>query len=679
MVRENNRKQYQPPRLVGLFIAFFLLQALALWGTEEISLELDPPKVVRGNNVVIRIKTSLPWGDDIRINRPLITGSMVWWSYPYARPWRFQNEDGEFVRAVEVLSALRVDGAGFHSLDPFHISVGNREVSTDIVKIVAVNADERDFPYPVSVKWHSIPQTVWQGQVIPITLYAQNLPFLTLADSAVMDQVPAGMLKNAPGLGKIITRTYGNDIIYDVPMDSWLWILGESGTFTFPGVQVSVNGLKRTIKGFSVDVKSLPEEVHVSGAVGRFLLDAEWDREKQYRKGDIISLRLRIIGEGNINILRLPLPILDNAELVSSSSTSSYLPSAFGYEGWREERSEFRLTQSGLLKINIPEWKYFNPEGSGVIHRIREQNFDLQIENTSEENTFSSAEMLLGAELFHYRATIFHGGNIHWYYLLLPGFLFLITTFLLQKYKVHFLWFSMLVFLSISAKDIDVVSIEKAVTAKEYALKGKWNDAYEIYNELDEQYGELPGLLHERALVAMELEKIDVAVTLLNRSLYLRPSSKKLTQTLEFVEDRFGLMNQRSPSLSWSPSLIFVLWLLGVNGILCSIAFLLYQRKIRDVLLFISIFIFVVLSSTMLVYTHVSWGNQIGVVKSESQALRKIPSVLASEWIKLPPGSTVSVKAVEGRDCLVLTGYGLEGWITRDSLNLVKGGSYEGF
>ena len=81
------------------------------------------------------------------------------------------------------------------------------------------------------------------------------------------------------------------------------------GATPFPGVKITVAGLTRSTPAFQVDVIPLPEAVETSAAVGYFSLKADWN-EGPYRVGDIVSVRVRVDGEGNLNVLKLPVPDL---------------------------------------------------------------------------------------------------------------------------------------------------------------------------------------------------------------------------------------------------------------------------------------------------------------------------------------------------------------------------------
>lgn len=668
MVGTNDRKRRISQRLVALII--FLLAAHA-YAADTAVLEFDPERVIRGERFTLQIRTTIPWGEEVEIFRPDLVGPMVWWAYPYARPWNLETDEGTTIRLIEVLAAIRIDQPGFHSIDPFRIKAGDREVQTLPKEIIGLERDEADFPYPVTTNWRELSETFWQGQSIPIVLETRNLVSLALADSAVLNTAPPGLLEEAPGLGGISTRPHGNDILYDVPVASWIWTLSEPGKFNFPGVKISVAGLIRSTPSFPVEILALPEAVESSGAVGYFSYGANWD-EGPYQVGDILSIRMRVEGKGNINVLELPVPDLMGASLVSQGSTSSYVPGPDGYEGWREERFDFQIEKTGSHQLVIPGWAWLEPSGNG---RIRTAGSDTEIINAVEaagEAGKSDADILLGAEMFRYRKADFHWKNQYWYLLAFPGFIVLLTLFLIRRPGVRGVAVMAVLPFLLSASSVAVKDAEIADRAVNSALSGDWEGARGLYSDLLESSGESPGLLHDMAVSEMEAGRADLAVGYLRRALFLRPGSGRLSDSLERLENRFGLSDQTPVPLKIPPSLVFTIWLLAINLFFGALTLLMFRRDAREVILFVSAIIFLITSSIMTGYTNRLWDRPTAVVKVDSEPLRKIPGPLATDWIQLPAGSAVVVTAVEGDDCLVQTGYGLEGWLPHTSLILVS-------
>lgn len=653
-----------PPRLV----VFILLASVIhpVFSQYSATVTLEPPKAVEGERVRIRIRTSIPWGDNVQINRPELNGSMVWWAYPYARSWTPSDSEGRF---VEVLAAVRVDSAGLHSIAPFQINVADREVLSGISRIVGLKADERDFSYPLILSWRSLPEKIWQGQSFPVMLEARNRESLVLPESIAIENRPKGILVEAPGFGIVGTRPYGNEILYDVPISCWIWTLDKPGKFSFPETEVKVNGLDRSIGGFSVDILPLPEEALSSAAVGRFDMDVQWNNQ-EHHVGDIISIRVHISGSGNFGVLRGPRPELDGATLMNTGTSSSYIPSLAGFEGWMEYRYDFRLDKTGKLKLTVPEWTWFNPAASGQLMRESAQSFFITAQNAVLESHTSSSQRLLGDRLFSYRKTVFSGRNIHWYLLTLPGFLVFMVLLMIRRRGLRFLNLVLFSTLLLAASNTDAADSRKAREALTYAQNGDWETAAELYGELQLKYAELPGLLSDRALVAMEMGQAELSVRLIRRALYLKPGSRHLLNTLHFIESRLGLSGQMPVTLRYSPVWVFSLWLIMVNAVFFALSRLLFHSDGRNVIVLSSVLILLFFFTALFIYTERLRDIPYAVVKEDSQALRKIPGPLGTDWVKLPSGTSLGIVAREDDYVLVATGYGLQGWLPESSLHI---------
>lgn len=657
-------------RLVG--IAILLLLPLTVDALEDESLQLEPPKAVRGQKVTITIRTDLPWSDEVRIDYPQFEESIVWWSYPYAMPWGRIDDDGSISRLIQVRAAIRVDEIGFHTIEPFSIQSGENEFITDVKNLVCVEVDEKNLPYPIVLRWRNLPEVIWQGQTVLLSLEARNFPFLAFAESSKLNQVPVGLLEDIPDYGQIITRSYENDILYDVPVASWLWTLSEPGTYSFPGAEVVINGLVRSIQGFSLTVRELPAPANEYGAIGDFRLDAGWE-DRQYSIGEIVTIRVRVEGVGNLSVLRTPIPKFPGAELVSSGSQSSIFPDISGYRGWREDHYDYRINAAGELGMILPEWTWFNPQQPDQFQGAEKRTYTIQSRDVSSETVVNAADLLLGIEMFRYRASVFHAQRLQWYLLLLPSFLMMLFFPYLKKNR-QFFALGAGVFILMAAAANDVSNAETAAEARNSAQSGEWDKADQSMDVLREKYGNSPGFLHDRAIIAMEKNQPDAAVKLIRQSLYLRPGDKRLMRTLEFMEDRLGLSDQVSPPLKWPPSLAFAVWLIIVHAVFAVVTMLLFKREAREYILLVSVSILFAAATSFLIYTHTLWNREIGIVNSQSQVLRRIPVPLAPEWMKLPVGTAVEVIAVENLNCLVRTSYGLEGWLALESINLVNEG-----
>lgn len=616
------------------------------------------------------------------IKRPELDESLVWITYPSTRSWTPEGEPG--IRLVEVFARIQVTRSGIFSLGSFRIRSDGWEVFTSATELIGLERDEANLPYPVLVEWRTLPERFWQGQAVPIVLEARNLTSLILADEALLREAPVGLLEDVRKLESVQTRQFGEDVLYDVPMASWIWTVNEQGRFEFPAVRVSVAGLFRWVEPRTVDVLSLPKEARESSAVGRFKLDVSWN-EGPYSVGDIVSVRVRASGTGNLNVLKLPTPELESSVLVGRNSSSSYVPTLMGYEGWREEHSDFQIDETGNLTLLVPEWVWFDPEGG--LREWTELRMSLLASDAEVPEHGSNADLLLGTRLFRYKKSVFHWRNGFSALLYLPGFLVLmILLFLGHMGKLNTelgisglnsmaLLLMPVLFTTLllpTSAQSPVSEIELASRAVESARRGDWESVAEIYAKFEEGW-EHPGFLHDLSIVNMELGKPDLAMASIRRALFLRPGVLRFKKTLGILEERLELSNQIPPTLAFSPALVFIPLVLGVNGFFFSLVVLMFRRGVRELNFFVLCSFFLLSSIAAVGVCDYLWNRHTAGVREASEPLRKIPSPLATDWVQLPAGELLSIVAFKGDDCLVRTGYGLEGWLPRSSLIIVSG------
>ena len=656
-------------RLVALTLA--LLVTTSSWGADTVRLEFEPNRVVRRERTTFQIRTMIPWQRGAEITRPELPEGLTWWAYPYPRPWVATAEDGAQIRMIEVLGALRVDAPGFYTVPSFQVKVGDEEVYTQPVELIGLEPDEREFLYPVTTRWRALPQQIWEGQAVSLVLEARNLTSLALPDTSGLRGSPSGLLEEAPGLGGIITRPHGQDILYDVPMASWIWTPGSTGLLNFPGSWVTVSGLTRATPAFSAEVLPLPQSVQNSGAVGQFRLSYEVD-PGPYRVGDTVSVRLRVEGEGNLNVLRLPQPQWDGAVQVGDGASLSYVPGPQGYEGWREQRYDFRLERQGNASVRIPSWTWLDPSQDG--RTFTESSFlrTLQVDAAGGVEKRKGLPQTLGAEAYSYQASVFHWRSPQWFLLALPGAVFMFVLFLVKRPGPRGLGVLLILPLFLSASQVNQTDTQGAINAAMLIQEGQFLQALESYDQLIDVHGNLPGLLHDRGIAALGAGKGDEAVHDLRTALLMRPGSPRLAQTLEEIENALSLTDQELTPLRWPPIIAFLFWLISVNAVFGVAARLLYVREARVAIALAAIIMVFLGSSGFMLGAEWLWSRPIAVVRTGAESLRKIPEPLATDWIRLPAGTSLRVLAEEGDNRLVRTGYGLEGWLPSSSLLAVE-------
>ena len=72
------------PQLLSLVfqIFFAFLSINFIQAAEKTTLSLEPPKAIRGQKVTIRIRTTIPWGGTVHIEKPELSKVMAWLGTP---------------------------------------------------------------------------------------------------------------------------------------------------------------------------------------------------------------------------------------------------------------------------------------------------------------------------------------------------------------------------------------------------------------------------------------------------------------------------------------------------------------------------------------------------------------------------------------------------------------------
>ena len=646
--------------------------------------ELVPDRIVRGGLARIRIRTDIPWLGIVTVDVPDIKSPLVIWESPVARTWLKSPGGG---RMIEIRASIRAEKAGFYKIGAFKVRSGVGEAKTRELDLIVLNADERDLPYPLAIRWRDRPLEVWQGEVFPLVLEAQNLDGLYMPDSVSLSTSPAGILQEADNVADIMMRPYMNNSLYDVPVAVWLWVLDEPGNYSFPGGRVRMLGLERKIDSFRLKVKPLPEAVEDSFAVGNFNLDYIWSPET-YAPGEIFSVRVRVQGSGNLNILNLPRPKIKGTRMISVIPDSSYSAGLEGYTGWKEERIDFEILKEGEHSLEIPGWSWLE---KGQVETYSPKIFSFTASHTGNSET-RTAGILLGPDMTGYGPDYFNWRYLYWSWLYLPGPIVLLLRLKFRRQKVNpvvtsgliilFFVFSLLL---TSAKSFQPDLEEMAQEVVNKAGQDDWREARDILNDMKTRMGEWPGLLHDMALVNMELGKGEEAVYNIRRADFFRPGSPRFARTLRRVEESFKLEDQVSLLLFFQPRIVFIIFLIFFNSTFILFSSMIADRSLarertryRKAFSLIILLIFLFLSLATMVYSHERWLTRSAVVVRGAETLKKIPDDLASDWMQLPEGTAVLVRATYRTNVLVETGYGLEGWLPESSLRFT-GGRKDGF
>jgi hypothetical protein len=376
-------------------------------------------------------------------------------------------------------------------------------------------------------------------------------------------------------------------------------------------------------------------------------------------------------GDGNLNVLRLPVPEVSGAIPAGESEQSSYRPGPDGFEGWRETRYDFQITEPGEYRVVIPSWVWLDLRAGNRVRRTSPTTATIRIVPAAEEEDSDGGTELLGSEAARKRRARFTWRNPYWFLLVLPGALFSLALFLFRNPRSRVLAAALVLPLFIAGGRMPTEKEMDLAAAGAAAEEGRYDEAQQRYRDLATAYPNHPGILHDAAVVLDAQGRTDLAVYALRRSLHLRPGDRRLRRTLTEIESRRGLDDQADSPISWPPWVVFAVFLVAVNGLFASFSLRMGRRGAREIILSVSALILLVVAGGAIAISEMKWRVTTAVVVEGAEPLRKIPGPLATDLLDLPPGTTVVVNAVTEGGCLVISGYGLEGWMPRESLLFV--------
>jgi len=229
--------------------------------------------------------------------------------------------------------------------------------------------------------------------------------------------------------------------------------------------------------------------------------------------------------------------------------------------------------------------------------------------------------------------------------------------------------------LLVSSSAIPVSShFESLEKAQAFLNDQKSGEALEIYNQLVDELPENPALFYNKALTEYDLNIRGLAVYSLRKALNLKPGSSLYRKALASLEAEYGLERQVQASTGLSPDLFFLFFLLLFNGGALTISFNIRKRKIELSIVIIMIFFLSLVSLGIVFYTDLLSKSDTAITIVEEGELKKVPGDLGSFWLNLQEGTAVHVLSRSDNSLLIRTGYGLEGWIEKDSLIFLNGG-----
>ncbi|MBI9099692.1 MAG: BatD family protein, partial [Spirochaetaceae bacterium] len=556
------------------------------------------------------------------------------------------------------------------------LSDGETRLSTEPLIFSVLAYDERDLKYPVFAKWNNIPGQIFVGETIPLILEMENLDELSFPERITMIPPNGGMFEKVDSVGEISVTSIGDDEVYIAPIESWLFTPTEAGRIKIPAATVSFKQIKRTTDSPVIEVLETPAEIEFSGAIGDFQVSTRMEN-LSLQKGNTLTLRIRVEGEGNLNYLKMPQPELNGLTLIEKEELYNIEPSLLGYNGYREDVYRVSLGEEQDVSVLFNPWSWYSRISANVeTETLRDYQLQNETVQPIENNKSLSDEysLLTPGKIVKYQKPFYKSP---WYYLLiLPGIISVVAGFIQKKVPVKILgYFLILLSMTSSAVSDDPEYRESLDSVEKIIDSGNTREALLAYEQILSDYGDNPGIAFNQSLLNYELKQNDKVIFFLRKSLVLKPGDRLFTNALTSAEAEFGLEHQVAASTGLSPDLFLLFFLLLFNLGTLVIVLNMGRRKIELSILAVMIFFLSIGSLFIIYYTHQVSRRETAVVLHPGGELKKVPGIKGGSWLTLQEGTAVSLLSESDDSLLIRTGYGLEGWLHKDSLLLLYGGN----
>jgi len=685
VVFNRKRNRLQPERLVTLLLLLFVLTPLFSQeddvDTDESALivvEVSPEKIIVGQRFDLTIFADFSAYRNVIVDEPELPEGIVLVSGPYksAQTIRVGDIDNpRYIKKTRVFYKYKVTKPGLYTIGSYSLSDGLKSFSTESIMFPVLDYDERDLKYPVFARWNKIPDQIFVGETIPIILEMENLEELSFPERISMDSPVGGMFEKVNSVGEISVTTIADDEVYIAPIESWLYTPTVAGKITIPSASVQYGDINRSTGSKTIEVLKSPDQIESTGAIGNFTVSTYVDNLPM-KRGNISTLHIKVEGEGNLNYLQMPQPEFSGVTIIEKDESFHFEPSLAGYTGYREDLYRINIGDEENISITFDDWNWYNRDQQKIeIEELNDYNYrnaDSGDQNTNlllrDKYTLLSIEKIL-----KYKSPVY---NVKWYYLLLlPGLVSVLAALIKKRIDMRFLGASLLLILiSSSAVLPDSDLIDRLKDSQFEVEKGELGEALFLYDSLIEDYNMNPGLYYNRSLLNYDLENRDKAVFNLRKSLILKPGDRLFYNTLNSVEEEYGLDHQAAASTGLSPDLFFVIFVLLFNTGAAVIVLNIRKRKIELTILIIMIFFLSLLSGITIYYTDFVSKRNTAVVRIEGGELKKVPGSSGGEWLTLQAGTAIYITSESDDSFLIKTGYGLEGWLDRKFLIDVHGG-----
>lgn len=657
-----------------LVVFLLLLLPLSLWGFD---MEVLPSTLISGRVITLKIQTDIPIEDDIDVSKLEIPYDLVLVSGPVIRTY-YARVDGKNERYHQITWALRSRESGIFNIPPVEITRGNEKYIVKVPTVKVFNSDEKENNFPLMVDWDTqIKRDIFVGESLPLIVEAYNLEEINFPDKVISNDPRHGEMVEVSGLGEINPENVGGEDLYRVAVSSWIFTTFEAGTVTIPSVRVDINGLTRYTDPLKITVKPLPK-VNATGGVGEFLITSSLT-ESQVTPEDTFHYKVKISGQGNLPYIEFPNVEFTGLILLEKQMDDWIEYGEKGFLGWREIDYTLQALEPGVKEITLSEVSWIDTEGNDIFFNGDVSHINVVSVKVIEEDILPFLSFMTTPEIISSYSKFLYKNPIMWFSLLLSSLgLIIVQIFLSAKSNrerrallMTIVFAPYLLMSSLFVKGFEFQG--ELVQADNYIANGEYINALNIYDELESDLSNNYGLYVNRSILWDKLNNISESVYNIRIAERIVPNSSKVSQIKEYLsESEESSQKQAKTSNPINPDFIFIILVIVCNIFVLTTVNLIRNRNITNFSFFFTSLLFTMLFSVFLLFLDIKNSVDAGIISSGGAKLIKVPNDKALDWMTLGEGNCVYIKGEWDERFLIETEYGLQGWVSKDSLLVLE-------
>ena len=673
-IHRTDRGSCRPSGLVILGFVLFVLPILPAVGQNlPLTFEIGNNPVGVKDRIFLTITVKHSEASDVLVTPPKWPEGFVLLSGPRIRPYA-DDQDSNFPQKVRITYTLRSDIPGRFILKGFSVQAGAKRAKTAPVLLEVGLYKNRQVYMPLEVVWQ-VPETpLYVGAAIPVYLVLKDQVEIPLVESFEVTKPQGGLFEEAQGIGEIRISKSGDIELYTVPVASYLLTPSQSGRLFLPSAKVNALGLQAETGTVRLEIEKLPDEITESGAIGNFHFTHTLDGTRLTR-GEEVTLLLRIEGTGNLHYLEFPVPDFGNLMQIDTSEKMDIFATSIGYSGYREKQYVVVSEIAGSTAITIPDFVWLDYT-TGSVRRTGEARLAVATVSADEPvlpdgQQFPFAPGSLSA-LLELKPSKAHRVPLN-YLWMLPAPIAFIILLALKRTKILFV---SVVFVFLGAGD----TVGNGEVVLKEALEAYHSDnmdiAAERFKESLGHFPDNPGILYALSLSAYRDGDYAESLHYARRAIRVRPMYQRYRDFMSWLNGELQLDKPVSPALKMHPDVFFYLMISFSVLAFVFLSIQLFRNRGVYIILFILCALFTVGSCAALIYTTSANRIKSGVVSTAQSPMKKIPSDMATDWMSLPVGQSVTIIDRNNSYYLVKTSLGLKGWLSSESVLLDEGREY---